>query len=50
MDVAATTALVTRPDRGLGRALALELLARGASVYAGAGLSGGVAAIRPALP
>jgi NAD(P)-dependent dehydrogenase (short-subunit alcohol dehydrogenase family) len=36
VDVAATTALVTGANRGLGRALALELLARGATVYAGA--------------
>ncbi|SHH11448.1 SDR family oxidoreductase [Geodermatophilus nigrescens] len=36
MDLAATTALVTGANRGLGRAFALELLARGATVYAGA--------------
>ncbi|GAB3320907.1 SDR family oxidoreductase [Geodermatophilus aquaeductus] len=36
MDIAATTALVTGANRGLGRALALELQARGATVYAGA--------------
>jgi NAD(P)-dependent dehydrogenase (short-subunit alcohol dehydrogenase family) len=36
VDIAATTALVTGANRGLGRALALELQARGATVYAGA--------------
>ncbi|MDJ0345868.1 SDR family oxidoreductase [Streptomyces sp. H10-C2] len=36
MDIANTTALVTGANRGLGRALAKELLARGANVYAGA--------------
>ncbi|WP_116452211.1 SDR family oxidoreductase [Blastococcus litoris] len=36
MDIASTTALVTGANRGLGRALAEELLARGATVYAGA--------------
>ena len=36
MDISQTTALVTGANRGLGRALATELLARGATVYAGA--------------
>jgi NAD(P)-dependent dehydrogenase (short-subunit alcohol dehydrogenase family) len=36
MDITATTALVTGANRGLGRALGAELLARGATVYAGA--------------
>ena len=36
MDIAASTALVTGANRGLGRHLAHELLARGATVYAGA--------------
>jgi NAD(P)-dependent dehydrogenase (short-subunit alcohol dehydrogenase family) len=36
MDMHGTTALVTGANRGLGRALASELLARGAVVYAGA--------------
>jgi NAD(P)-dependent dehydrogenase (short-subunit alcohol dehydrogenase family) len=36
MDIAGSTALVTGANRGLGRHLASELLARGATVYAGA--------------
>ncbi|MCG5472473.1 SDR family oxidoreductase [Micromonospora sp. LAH09] len=36
MKIAGTTALVTGANRGLGRHLAAELLARGATVYAGA--------------
>lgn len=36
MKIAGTTALVTGANRGFGRALAAELLARGATVYAGA--------------
>ncbi|WP_405845204.1 SDR family oxidoreductase [Streptomyces sp. NBC_01518] len=36
MDLSASTVLVTGANRGLGRALAAELLARGATVYAGA--------------
>lgn len=36
MDIARSTALVTGANRGFGRHLASELLARGASVYAGA--------------
>jgi NAD(P)-dependent dehydrogenase (short-subunit alcohol dehydrogenase family) len=36
MDIAGSTALVTGANRGFGRKLALELLARGATVYAGA--------------
>ena len=36
MDIAGSTAFVTGANRGLGRHLAQELLARGASVYAGA--------------
>ena len=36
MDPATTTALVTGANRGFGRALAAELLARGATVYAAA--------------
>ena len=36
MDIARSTALVTGANRGLGRRLALELVARGATVYAGA--------------
>jgi NAD(P)-dependent dehydrogenase (short-subunit alcohol dehydrogenase family) len=36
MDIASSTALVTGANRGLGRAIAAELLARGATVYAGA--------------
>src|SRR5213082_2169223 len=36
MDLSTTTALVTGANRGLGRALAAELLSRGATVYAGA--------------
>jgi NAD(P)-dependent dehydrogenase (short-subunit alcohol dehydrogenase family) len=36
MDIASSTALVTGANRGLGRALAAELLRRGAIVYAGA--------------
>src|SRR5438309_1470962 len=34
MDISTTTALVTGANRGLGRQLAAELLARGATVYA----------------
>jgi NAD(P)-dependent dehydrogenase (short-subunit alcohol dehydrogenase family) len=36
MDIAGSTALVTGANRGFGRHLASELLARGATVYAGA--------------
>jgi NAD(P)-dependent dehydrogenase (short-subunit alcohol dehydrogenase family) len=36
MDISSTTALVTGANRGLGRALAAELISRGATVYAGA--------------
>lgn len=36
MDLSTSTALVTGANRGLGRALAAELLSRGASVYAAA--------------
>lgn len=36
MDAAATATLVAGADRGPGRALALELPTRGATVYAGA--------------
>lgn len=36
MKIAGTTVLVTGANRGFGRALAAELLARGATVYAGA--------------
>ncbi len=36
MDIATSTVLVTGANRGFGRALAAELLARGATVYAGA--------------
>lgn len=36
MKIAGTTAFVTGANRGFGRALAAELLARGATVYAGA--------------
>src|SRR5689334_13626877 len=36
MDISKATALVTGANRGFGRALAAELLARGATVYAGA--------------
>ena len=36
MDLSTTTALVTGANRGLGRAIAAELVARGATVYAGA--------------
>ncbi|MEV0642407.1 SDR family oxidoreductase [Streptomyces sp. NPDC050619] len=36
MDLSTSTALVTGANRGLGRALAAELLNRGATVYAGA--------------
>jgi NAD(P)-dependent dehydrogenase (short-subunit alcohol dehydrogenase family) len=36
MDIARSTALVTGANRGFGRHLALELVARGATVYAGA--------------
>jgi NAD(P)-dependent dehydrogenase (short-subunit alcohol dehydrogenase family) len=42
MKIAGTTALVTGANRGFGRALAAELLARGATVYAGARDPGGV--------
>jgi NAD(P)-dependent dehydrogenase (short-subunit alcohol dehydrogenase family) len=36
MDLATSTVLVTGANRGFGRALAAELLSRGATVYAGA--------------
>jgi NAD(P)-dependent dehydrogenase (short-subunit alcohol dehydrogenase family) len=36
MDISASTVLVTGANRGFGRALAAELLGRGATVYAGA--------------
>ncbi|MEU1006937.1 SDR family NAD(P)-dependent oxidoreductase [Streptomyces sp. NPDC005890] len=36
MDLSTSTALVTGANRGLGRALAAELLSRGATAYAGA--------------
>ncbi|MGW2822010.1 SDR family oxidoreductase [Streptomyces sp. NPDC001443] len=36
MDISTATVLVTGANRGLGRALAQEFLARGATVYAGA--------------
>jgi NAD(P)-dependent dehydrogenase (short-subunit alcohol dehydrogenase family) len=36
MDLTTSTALVTGANRGFGRALAAELLSRGATVYAGA--------------
>jgi NAD(P)-dependent dehydrogenase (short-subunit alcohol dehydrogenase family) len=36
MDISRSTALVTGANRGFGRQLALELVARGATVYAGA--------------
>ena len=36
MDLSTSTVLVTGANRGLGRALAAELLDRGATVYAGA--------------
>jgi NAD(P)-dependent dehydrogenase (short-subunit alcohol dehydrogenase family) len=36
MDISARTVLVTGANRGFGRALAAELLGRGATVYAGA--------------
>ncbi|MFF0160343.1 SDR family oxidoreductase [Streptomyces sp. NPDC005263] len=36
MDISTSTVLVTGANRGLGRALAAELLSRGATVYAGA--------------
>jgi NAD(P)-dependent dehydrogenase (short-subunit alcohol dehydrogenase family) len=36
MDIAGSTALVTGANRGLGRQLGAQLLARGATVYAGA--------------
>lgn len=36
MDLSTSTALVTGANRGFGRALAAELLTRGATVYAGA--------------
>ena len=35
MDISASTALVTGANRGFGRALAAELISRGARVYAG---------------
>jgi NAD(P)-dependent dehydrogenase (short-subunit alcohol dehydrogenase family) len=42
MKLAGSTALVTGANRGFGRALATELLARGATVYAGARNPGSV--------
>jgi NAD(P)-dependent dehydrogenase (short-subunit alcohol dehydrogenase family) len=42
MKIAGTTALVTGANRGFGRALAVELLARGATVVAGARNPAGV--------
>jgi len=36
MEISSATALVTGANRGLGRALAAELISRGATVYAGA--------------
>ena len=36
MDISTSTVLVTGANRGFGRALAVELLGRGATVYAGA--------------
>ena len=42
MDLATTTALVTGANRGLGRELATELVARGATVYAAARRPGSV--------
>src|SRR4051794_3440603 len=36
VDLSTSTALVTGANRGFGRALAAELLSRGATVYAGA--------------
>lgn len=36
MNIAGSTALVTGANRGLGRHLSRELMARGATVYAGA--------------
>ncbi|MBB3675172.1 SDR family oxidoreductase [Modestobacter versicolor] len=42
MDLSTTTALVTGANRGIGRHLARELLARGATVYAGARRPGSV--------
>ncbi|GAA4985171.1 hypothetical protein GCM10025734_08480 [Kitasatospora paranensis] len=36
MDLSTSTVLVTGANRGLGRELSRELLARGATVYAGA--------------
>jgi NAD(P)-dependent dehydrogenase (short-subunit alcohol dehydrogenase family) len=36
MDLSASAGLVTGANRGFGRALAAELLRRGATVYAGA--------------
>jgi hypothetical protein len=38
MDLSARTVLVTGANRGFGRALAVELLGRGAAVYAGAAI------------
>ncbi|MCW2911690.1 MAG: short-chain dehydrogenase/reductase [Actinomycetia bacterium] len=43
MDISASTALVTGANRGFGRALAAELISRGARVYAGARDPGTVA-------
>jgi NAD(P)-dependent dehydrogenase (short-subunit alcohol dehydrogenase family) len=43
MDISACTALVTGANRGFGRALAAELISRGARVYAGARDPGTVA-------
>ena len=42
MELSTTTALVTGANRGFGRALAAELLARGATVYAAARIPGSV--------
>ena len=42
MDLTSCTALVTGANRGLGRQFAMELLRRGATVYAGARDPGGV--------
>ena len=38
MDLSTRTVLVTGANRGFGRALAAELLGRGAGVYAGAAI------------